>query len=405
MNEFTGERVIPGEVNDDLWAEHIARYAFAARFAHGRRVLDAGCGTGYGVLTLAHEAASVIGIDVAAQAIEFARARSAPHTQFLQASASALPFEDYSFSLITAFEVIEHLPDWPALLQEASRLLTPDGLFLVSTPNRIYYAESRRLDGPNPYHVHEFEFLEFQSVLRDHFASVNILFQDRIEAFAFHGSTQGPPLSQIDAASDDPENAHFFLGVCSHAPLAEIQPFLYVPRAANVLREREHHIRLLETELDQHKRWLDQNIAEHHALQLAHEEQTRHLAAQNRWAIELEDKLKAAQLRIVDLQEEAVAIATGYKAKVGALEEENRQKTQWAIDLETRLSADLAARVAQLAQTVQLLDAAEQTVIERTGWAQRLDTQLNQLQTQLAMIRQSRWIKLGRKVGLGPRLD
>jgi hypothetical protein len=40
--EFTGERVIPGHVNDDLWSEHMARYAFARRYAEGKRVLDAG---------------------------------------------------------------------------------------------------------------------------------------------------------------------------------------------------------------------------------------------------------------------------------------------------------------------------------------------------------------------------
>jgi hypothetical protein len=58
-----------------------------------------------------------------------------------------------------------------------------------------------------------------------------------------------------------------------------------------------------------------------------------------------------------------------------------------------------------LAETVRLLDDAEQTVVERTEWAQRLDAQLTQIHAQLAMIRQSRWIKLGRTVGLGPRLD
>jgi len=51
--EFTGERVIPGQVNDDLWSEHIARYAYARRYAEGRRALDAGCGTGYGSAELA----------------------------------------------------------------------------------------------------------------------------------------------------------------------------------------------------------------------------------------------------------------------------------------------------------------------------------------------------------------
>lgn len=406
MNEFTGERVIPGQVNDDLWAEHIARYAFASGFSLGSRVLDAGCGTGYGSLLLARQAQSVVGIDVAQEAIEFASARSsAANTRYLQASAAALPFASHSFDLITAFEVIEHLDDWPSLLDEAARLLTHFGLFIVSTPNRVYYAESRRLDGPNPYHRHEFEFDEFQSELRRRFPNVAILFQDRIEAFAFHGPTQRPPATQIDASPGDPENAHFFVALCSHAALPQLQPFIYVPRAANVLREREHHIRLLETELAQSKAWLEQNLGEHQALQRAHEEQTEHLAAQNRWAVELEDKLKTAQRRIVELQEEAVTIATGYKAKVAELEQENRQKTEWAINLEARLTADLAARAAQLAQTVQLLDAAEQTVTERTQWAQRLDAELNQLRARLEMIRQSRWLKLGRTAGLGPRVD
>ncbi|MEI9974184.1 MAG: hypothetical protein WDO73_20315 [Ignavibacteriota bacterium] len=48
MAEFTGERVIPGEVDVDLLNEHLARYTFAARLARGKRVLDAGCGAGYG---------------------------------------------------------------------------------------------------------------------------------------------------------------------------------------------------------------------------------------------------------------------------------------------------------------------------------------------------------------------
>ena len=72
MVEFTGERVIPGQVNDDLWSEHVARYAFARRYAQGKRVLDAGCGTGYGSAELAQSAAEVTGVDIAADAIEYA---------------------------------------------------------------------------------------------------------------------------------------------------------------------------------------------------------------------------------------------------------------------------------------------------------------------------------------------
>jgi len=71
--EFTGERVIPGQVDADLLNEHLARYAFAARLARGKRVLDAGCGAGYGSAELAKFALSVVGADIAGEAVDFAR--------------------------------------------------------------------------------------------------------------------------------------------------------------------------------------------------------------------------------------------------------------------------------------------------------------------------------------------
>jgi len=66
--EFTGERVIPNQVDPDLFNEHQARYAFAARLARKKRVLDAGCGTGYGTAALACQARDVLGIDISASA-------------------------------------------------------------------------------------------------------------------------------------------------------------------------------------------------------------------------------------------------------------------------------------------------------------------------------------------------
>src|SRR5262249_18916198 len=60
LAEFTGERVIPGQVDVDLLNEHVARYTFAARLSRGKRVLDAGCGEGYGSAELARAALSVV---------------------------------------------------------------------------------------------------------------------------------------------------------------------------------------------------------------------------------------------------------------------------------------------------------------------------------------------------------
>src|SRR5437764_8480034 len=98
LAEFTGERVIPGQVDIDLLNEHLARYTFAARLARGKRVLDAGCGAGYGSAELAHSAQSVVGIDSAIEAVGFARENyRLPNLQFEQASCTALPHRDSSF--------------------------------------------------------------------------------------------------------------------------------------------------------------------------------------------------------------------------------------------------------------------------------------------------------------------
>lgn len=422
MNEFTGERVIPGEVNDDLWAEHVARYAFAARYAPGKRALDIGCGTGYGTAELAKHAAVTFGIDVAADALTYARSHY-PAAHFNQASATSLPFRDASFDIVTAFEVIEHLRDWRALLAEARRVLRRNGVFFVSTPNKCYYAESRAKDGPNPFHTHEFEFLQFQRALDEFFPQVGILVQNWHETISFIPAfaraaepTPSPVDTLIESTPASPTGAHFFLGMCSiDGPpelYADPQLFLYLPSASNLLREREQHIHLLEGELAQSKEWLDAARSERDAMIAIHAEQKQQLEQSNRWAQKLHTDWKAVIERVAQVQEElraaqtrAVEVAAGYARKVGELEDENRQKTAWAIDTERRLLADLAAKCDELAQTVGFLDRAEATVTERTLWAQRVQARLNQLEPQLQMIRESRWIKLGRTLGLGPRVE
>ena len=61
---FTGERFTP-ECVREIWYEHWHRYALAARYAAGRRVLDAACGEGYGSALLARHAKDVVGVDKA----------------------------------------------------------------------------------------------------------------------------------------------------------------------------------------------------------------------------------------------------------------------------------------------------------------------------------------------------
>jgi hypothetical protein len=53
---------------------------------------------------------------------------------------------------------------------------------------------------------------------------------------------------------------------------------------------------------------------------------------------------------------------------------------------------------------VRLLDQAERTVVERTVWAQDLGGRLQQAEAKLGMIADSRWVKLGRAAGVGPKV-
>jgi ubiquinone/menaquinone biosynthesis C-methylase UbiE len=395
--EFTGERVVPGQVNDDLWSEHLARYAFARLYAAGKQVLDAGCGTGYGSSELASAAASVTGFDVAPEALEYARAHfNAP--RFLRAGCDGMPFAASSFDLIVAFEVIEHLQDYGAFLEECARVLKQEGLLIVSSPNRSYYAETRAETGPNPYHQHEFEAEEFVGELEKHFGNVRLLLQNRVESFAFHAENGSPPAEVRIDRGGKASDAHFLIGLCSSGPLPERRSFVYLPNAANMLRERERHIHLLEE-------WLTKTQQERDALLTLHAALKQDLENSNRWAASLGAELDTAGQRILSLQNELETMAAGYETKVRALEDENRVKTEWALETEARYTKELEAKSAELAECVRLLEAAEQTVVERTLWAQRNEAERDQLAAKLTLVQASRWIRLGRKMGLGPAID
>jgi SAM-dependent methyltransferase len=420
LAEFTGERLIPGEVDIDLLNEHMARYHFAVRLARGKRVLDAGCGAGYGSAELAGAAESVTGIDIAPVAVEYARAHYAqPNLVFEEASCTQLPYADGAFDLVVAFEVIEHLENWRDFLGEVRRVLAPAGQVIVSTPNRLYYTESRGPDGANPFHVHEFDFEEFNRELKQFFPYVSMFLENHVEGVTFQPHEAGQTVeARVDSAEPVPDESHFFIAVCAHRPQVGNPTFLYVPRTANVLREREHHIVKLAGELATKDEWLDKaqlDLAEfdreHQKLLVMFREQKQELEQSNHWAEELNAALAARGARIDELQQElardqenARRVVAAYNAKIADLEQDNRQKARWALDTEARLTAEIRQIADVLAQTSSTLEQTETDLQERSAWALRLEEEKRQLEDQLNMVRASRWVRLGRKVGLGPAL-
>jgi SAM-dependent methyltransferase len=376
LAEFTGERVIPGKVDTALWHEHLARYAFAARLARRKRVLDAGCGAGYGAAEMSRVASSVVGVDVAEEAIRYSLEHySVDNLRFARASSAQLPFAAAAFDLVVAFEVIEHLNDWREFLQEVRRVLAPGGQCVISTPNKDYYTASRGASGANPYHHHEFTFREFRDELAAVFPHVSLFLQNRAEGFVFQPvNVFTPAEARVDSGAGEPEESNFFVAVCALAPQTGAPTFLFMPRAANILREREHHIEKLDAELELKER----RIAE------LTSERDRMIALFN------------------NLQEETAGHLRGYEAKVAELEQENRRKTEWAIQTEQRLTAELAAKCQELQRAVDALHAVEETLDDRTRWAQDLDRRVNELEAELSLLRSSRWMRLGSALRMGP---
>jgi SAM-dependent methyltransferase len=172
------ERIVPGEAEPGVDALHLKRYAFALPFCIDRRVLDAGCGVGYGAARVAARAASVIGIDVSEDAIAYAKTHyGAPNLSFQTMDAAALAFDDESFEAVCSFETIEHVEDAERVVSEFARVLASDGALVISTPQ-----VARTTTSPaNPHHHVEFSRADFEVLLRRHFDSVELYGQRRIQ--------------------------------------------------------------------------------------------------------------------------------------------------------------------------------------------------------------------------------
>jgi SAM-dependent methyltransferase len=108
----------------------------------GRRILDAGCGSGPLSAALRDRGAIVTGMDISAGMLELARQRLGDDARLQQADLkSPLPFPDNAFDDVMAALVLRYLEDWTAPLAELRRVLTPGGRLIVSVnhPSAIYF--------------------------------------------------------------------------------------------------------------------------------------------------------------------------------------------------------------------------------------------------------------------------
>jgi SAM-dependent methyltransferase len=123
----------------------------------GRRILDAGCGSGPAFAALRDRGATVTGIDASVGMLALARQRLGADADLRVADlAGPLPFPDGAFDDVIASLVLHYLQDWGPTLAELRRVLRPGGRLIMSVnhplifklirPEADYFATSRWSD-------------------------------------------------------------------------------------------------------------------------------------------------------------------------------------------------------------------------------------------------------------------
>ena len=237
--DFMRERYVPGTWSKLAEYEHVPRYLFAQKLASGSRVLDFACGSGYGASLLARAAQCVLAVDIDDSALAWARSfHSSKNLKFQKCSDLGESLPDHSFDMITCFELIEHLSetDQKKALENFSRLITPQGRLLISTPNPAVTVNY----GANPYHLRELTEDEFKALLSASFRHVAICRQyiqpsvtlepeKPAKAFTGFGSAQ---LSNVKA---EPSPPVAYLAMCSNVPLATGEGDYFVDRSVDYI--------------------------------------------------------------------------------------------------------------------------------------------------------------------------
>ena len=173
----TIDEYVQSEGDYVIYSLHKATYEFARPFIEGRKVLDLGCGTGYGTAAIATSAAEAVGVDISGTAVRQASDRfnqeNLTFTRISPVEDAPLPFENGSFDVVLSFQVVEHVPDVAAYLAEVRRVLRPGGTFLCVTPEREHRLFPHQRPW-NEFHLTEFGAEELRTILRARFSEVTI---------------------------------------------------------------------------------------------------------------------------------------------------------------------------------------------------------------------------------------
>ena len=176
----TSERIIPELYEESveqwvLFLKHKYAYELALSFIKETdKVLEIGCGDGYGSHVLSASGAEVVAIDVDSTSVNYARSKYIKDNLVFEAfDGRNINYNDHSFDVILSFQVIEHVDSVENYLLNIKRLLKPDGMFIITTPNRNYRLTANQKPW-NSYHLREYDYEMLFNEVNNVFSFPNI---------------------------------------------------------------------------------------------------------------------------------------------------------------------------------------------------------------------------------------
>src|SRR3954464_2713972 len=401
--EFTGERWTSA-AHGQIEIEHLHRYLLARDWCRGKDVLDIACGEGYGTALLAQVAGRVIGVDVdpatvAHAATQYARA----NLRYIAGDARSIPLAAASVDVVVSFETLEHFAEQEAFLVEIRRVMRPDGVLVISTPDSDVYSPVG--GAANTYHLRELSREEFGRLLLQHFRHATVSAQRALVGSALMPGGAGPGLSgpvtferrddrHIERSDELPRGV-YLLACASDRPItAPAGPSLYIHSHQADQAEAELDFAHLQAERDHALAEIGRQAV--HIAELTHARDAATAAAGSvRGELEMARQTAAAmQAEIARLRgalaqaEEAMwqraGAAETMQAEIAALRE-----TLSEVEHQLRRDAEEAVRIradtAEARQTVaEALQAAEDGAVKVRG----LEAEIAALESALRTARQ-----------------
>jgi SAM-dependent methyltransferase len=363
---WTGERYVP-QITGEIQLEHVHRYLLAGEYAKDKEVLDIACGEGFGAAILAKTARSVVGVDIAKEAVQHASiAYRRENVKFLQGSCAEIPLDDRSIDLVVSFETIEHHDQHKAMMAEMKRVLRPEGVLIISTPDKKEYSVLPNYR--NPFHVRELFKEEFEDLIRAHFKNLGLISQRIVYGSGILPETVAFRITDYDikdtsCASRGLGRPRYLIAVASDAALPALSGGL------------------LEQTIE------ESQIVKHYAAE--HEKHSERIAQLGDTIRQLEAQLQSQASQSADhvrqLQEQLQSQASQSADHVRQLQEQLQSQASQSADHVRQLQEQLQSQASQSADHVrQVQEQLQSQASQSADYVRQLQEQLQSQASQSA---------------------